>query len=260
MQLKELTLKELLALFDASVHDQISEYFEDPEIHYIVVFANHFQPDMGLLTVGPNQDCTSLEQAKRAIIDRKFAKFMVRCRHCPKELKKNETVVGLVRPIDRGTQLESVRASGTVPPVAAPSGRAPSGETPHRVVFSPGAPAPAPAAPAPAAAAPAAPMSAELEARLAERAAELDKREASLKAVEADLKQREDDLVEREDYVTQSEESLIDKIQKQERRGAELEQQEENIRKKLEDLARKEAAFAAKIEAFKSANPGVPMP
>ena len=70
------------------------------------------------------------------------------------------------------------------------------------------------------------------------RAADLDKRELALKAIEAELKQREDELVEREEYVTQSEESLIEKIQKQERRAAELEQQEDNIRKKLEMLAK----------------------
>lgn len=235
MQLKELTVKELQALFDASAHEQIREYFEDPEIHYIVVFANHFQPDMGLLTVGPNQDCTSLEQAKRAIIDRKFAKFMVRCLHCPKERKKADAPAGLVRPIEKGTQLEPVRAPA---PASAP------------------APAPVAPAPAPVAAPAARPVSDPArEAEISARAAELDKREAALKAVETDLKQREDDLVEREDYVTQSEESLIEKIQKQERRGAELEQQEENIRRKIEELARKEAAFDAKVAAFKSANP-----
>ncbi len=274
MQLKELTLKELLALFDASAHEQIAEYFDDPGIHYIVVFANHFQPDMGLLTVGPEQDCTSLEQAKRAIIDRKFAKFMVRCAGCPKDARKNETVVGLVKPIERGTQLEPVRASAAAP-VASGRQAAPEAVTP-RVVFSPGgsaskeSPSKPAAAPAPSAApvaaaavvsaatAPAAEpvaMSAEEEARLAARAAELDKREAALKGVEAELKQREDEIVEREDYVTESEESLIGKLQKQERRAVELEQQEENLRKGLAMLAAKEAAFAAKVEAFKAANP-----
>src|SRR6478609_3296173 len=115
MQLKELTLKELLALFDASTHDQISDYFQDPEIHYIVVFANHFQPDMGLLTVGPTQDCTSLEQAKRAIIDRKFAKFVLRCKNCPPERKKAETMIGLVRPIDRTAHLAAPKAAVPIP-------------------------------------------------------------------------------------------------------------------------------------------------
>jgi len=85
MQLKELTLKELLALFDAATHERIAECHADPGIHYIVVFANHFQPDMGLLTVGPGEECKSLEQAKKAVIDRKFAKYVLRCRHAPKE-------------------------------------------------------------------------------------------------------------------------------------------------------------------------------
>lgn len=85
MQLKELTLKELLALFDATTHERITECHADPGIHYIVVFANHFQPDMGLLTVGPGEEVKSLEQAKRAIIDRKFAKYVVRGTHCPKD-------------------------------------------------------------------------------------------------------------------------------------------------------------------------------
>ena len=98
MQLKELTLKELLALFDATTHERIAECYADEGIHYIVVFANHFQSDMGLLTVGPTQECTSLEQAKRAIIDRKFAKYAVRCKHCPKETpKRGAAPAGLVR-------------------------------------------------------------------------------------------------------------------------------------------------------------------
>ncbi len=236
MQLKELTLKELLALFDASTHDQISDYFQDPEIHYIVVFANHFQPDMGLLTVGPTQDCTSLEQAKRAIIDRKFAKFVIHCQNCPPDKKKTETVIGLVRPIDRGTQLEPVRvAAVTTPPipVAAPV-----------LAARQNVPATATAA-----------VSPEAAAKLAEREGEIARRELALKAIEAELKQREDELVEREEFVMQSEESLIDKIQKQERRSAELEQQEDNLRKTREQLTRHEAELAAKVADFKARHP-----
>lgn len=238
MQLKELTLKELLALFDASTHDQISDYFRDPEIHYIVVFANHFQPDMGLLTVGPTQDCTSLEQAKRAIIDRKFAKFVIRCQNCPADKKKVETVVGLVRPIDRGTHLESVRQ-------AAPVAGAPATAPAAAPVSVARAPAPSPAIVTP-----------EVAAQLAEREAAIARRELALKAIEADLKQREDELVEREEFVMRSEESLIDKIQKQERRSAELEQQEDNLRKSREQLAAREAEFAAKIMRAEAGNSG----
>jgi hypothetical protein len=243
MQLKELTLKELLALFDASTHDQISDYFQDPEIHYIVVFANHFQPDMGLLTVGPTQDCTSLEQAKRAIIDRKFAKFVIRCKNCPPEKKKAETVIGLVRPIDRGTHLEPVRvAAATASPI-------PVAAAPAPVPVA----APVSATRPPIAVAPA--VSPDVAAKLAEREAAIEKRELALKAIEAELKQREDELVEREEFVMQSEESLIDKIQKQERRSAELEQQEDNIRKTREQLTRHEAELAAKVAEFKAGHP-----
>lgn len=238
MQLKELTLKELLALFDASTHEQIADYFQDPEIHYIVVFANHFQPDMGLLTVGPTQDCTSLEQAKRAIIDRKFAKFVIRCKNCPPEKKKAETVIGLVRPIDRGTHLEPVRIALPTP---AP---APVAEVP----------APVPVV-APVAQAPVAAISPEAADKLAEREAALAKRELALKAIEAELKQREDELVEREEFVMQSEESLIEKIQKQERRSAELEQQEDNLRKTREQLTKHEAELAAKVAELKARHP-----
>lgn len=226
MQLKELTLKELLALFDTTTHEQISAYFEDPEIHYIVVFANHFQPDMGLLTVGPTQDCTSLEQAKRAIIDRKFAKFVLRCKNCPPERKKSETMIGLVRPIDRTAHLAAPKAASAPAPV----------EAPKPTLTRPPVSLPSPAAVA---------VSPEREAELNAREAELAKREAALKAIEAELKQREDELVEREEYVTQSEESLIDKIQLQERRAAELEQQEDNIRKREIQLTKLEAAAKA---------------
>lgn len=237
MQLKELSIKELLALFDASAHEQIAEYYENPEIHHIVVFANHFQSDMGLLTVGPTQDCTSLEQAKRAIIDRKFAKFTVRCRHCPAEKKQPDTVAGgLVRPIDKGATLESVgpvKVPAPVPPakhaIALPS-----------VGKQSAAPAVAPSLPS-------SPLPAEKSEEILAREAALMKKEAELKTIEDELKMRESDLVDREEYVMQSEEALIEKIQKQERRAAELEQQEENIRKHREEIARREAALAAKV-------------
>ncbi|MDX2111397.1 MAG: hypothetical protein SFY80_14290 [Verrucomicrobiota bacterium] len=77
MEIREITLEQLLAQSEPATHSGIVNLWKSSDVHFLVVFSDTHEQRRGLVAVGPSHDFKSLEDLKGADFDGLRPAYMV---------------------------------------------------------------------------------------------------------------------------------------------------------------------------------------